>query len=96
MKMKFKIVLSLIAITNVVCFSQMRQIKIVDSKSGEPLTGAAVLCDNSGNVTDIDGYVQIDISKCKVLTISYLGYKTYSLNAGDLTDIIQLTSTNNE
>jgi outer membrane receptor protein involved in Fe transport len=79
-----------------VCFSQTRQIKIVDSKSGEPLTGAAVLCDNSGSVTDIDGYVQIDLGKCKVLTISYLGYKTYNLNATDITDIIQLTSTNNE
>jgi TonB-linked SusC/RagA family outer membrane protein len=59
--------------------------KVSDSKSGQPIIGAAVfnVSNNAGDVTDENGNFNIKASKGNVIQISYLGYKTETITLGD-------------
>lgn len=51
--------------------------QLVDSESGEPLVGAAVMVDGTsqGSVTDIDGYFKQSVAANGTLIFKYIGYK---------------------
>ena len=55
--------------------------KVTDKETGKPLGGASVTFAGSGGITtDQEGNFSIDCSKTKKITISFVGYETYSLN----------------
>jgi len=55
--------------------------KVTDKETGKPLSGASVTFAGSGGITtDQDGNFSIDCNKTKKITISFVGYETYSLN----------------
>lgn len=51
--------------------------QLVDSETGEPLVGAAVMVEGSsqGSVTDIDGYFKQGVATNGTLLFKYVGYK---------------------
>lgn len=51
--------------------------QLVDSETGEPLVGAAVMVEGTsqGTVTDIDGYFKQDVAQGKTLVFKYVGFK---------------------
>ncbi len=51
--------------------------QLVDSETGEPLVGAAVMVEGTsqGSVTDIDGYFKQDVASNGTLLFKYVGYK---------------------
>lgn len=59
---------------------------VVDSKTGEPLTGANVVVKGStpvrGAVTDIDGKFELPVSASDVLVVSYAGYTSKEIKVG--------------
>lgn len=69
-------------------YSQTRiEILIKDSKSKEPLAfcNVAVESTNRGGITNADGVIQLTVETLKdIVVISYLGYKSKSLVAGQL------------
>ncbi len=74
------------AISNAVYKSidQAKKIKLtgnVKDQTGEPLIGVSVVVENTqtGTITDIDGNFAIDVTPGSMLTISYIGFKDYSL-----------------
>src|SRR6187397_959153 len=55
--------------------------KVTDKETGKPLGGASVIFAGSGGITtDQEGNFSIDCNKTKKITISFVGYETYSLN----------------
>lgn len=52
--------------------------QLVDSETGEPLVGAAVMIEGTsqGTVTDIDGYFKQDVAQGGTLLFKYVGLKT--------------------
>ncbi|MGL5262287.1 MAG: SusC/RagA family TonB-linked outer membrane protein, partial [Bacteroides sp.] len=63
---------------------QAKKIKLtgnVKDQTGEPLIGVSVVVENTqtGTITDIDGNFAIDVTPGSMLTISYIGFKDYSL-----------------
>lgn len=56
--------------------------KVVDA-NGEPVIGATVIENgtSNGTVTDFDGNFSLNIPEGKLLTISYIGYKSQSMKA---------------
>lgn len=63
---------------------------IVYDEKGEPIIGANVIEKGTTNgvITDIDGKFSIHISDNSTLQISYIGYTTKELMAGDKTDLV--------
>src|SRR6187397_3628538 len=54
--------------------------KVTDKETNKPLAGASITFAGSGGITtDQDGNFSIDCSKTKKITISFVGYETYSL-----------------
>ena len=51
--------------------------QLVDSETGEPLVGAAVMIEGTsqGTVTDIDGYFKQDVAQGGTLLFKYVGFK---------------------
>lgn len=51
--------------------------QLVDSETGEPLVGAAVMVEGTtqGSVTDIDGYFKQSVASNATLLFKYIGYK---------------------
>ena len=51
--------------------------QLVDSETGEPLVGAAVMVEGTtqGSVTDIDGYFKQSVASNATLLFKYVGYK---------------------
>lgn len=51
--------------------------QLVDSETGEPLVGAAVMVEGTsqGSVTDIDGYFKQSVASDATLLFRYVGYK---------------------
>ncbi len=70
-------------------YAQSLQINglVVDSDSGEPLIGVAVVDNETkkGTITDFDGKFSLKASKGSTLSFSYLGYKNQSLKIGSKT-----------
>ena len=52
--------------------------QLVDSETGEPLVGAAVMVEGTtqGSVTDIDGYFKQSVASNATLLFKYVGIKT--------------------
>ena len=60
---------------------QMLHGKVTDVATGKPLTGASVtFAGTGGTTTDNDGNFSIDCNKTKKITISFVGYESYSAN----------------
>jgi len=60
--------------------------KVIDDSTGEPLPGASVIImsTTTGTVSDSNGEFSLELDKAKVqLVISYVGYKTHSVEAKD-------------
>jgi len=60
--------------------------KVFDDSTGEPLPGASVIImsTTTGTVSDSNGEFSLELDKAKVqLVISYVGYKTHSVEAKD-------------
>ena len=51
--------------------------QLVDSETGEPIVGAAVMVEGTtqGSVTDIDGYFKQSVASNATLLFKYVGYK---------------------
>ena len=51
--------------------------QLVDSETGEPLVGAAVMVEGTsqGSVSDIDGYFKQNVAPNSTLLFKYVGYK---------------------
>jgi iron complex outermembrane recepter protein len=59
---------------------QMLHGKVTDAATGKPLAGASVtFAGAGGTTTDNDGNFSIDCNKTKKITISFVGYESYSL-----------------
>ena len=55
--------------------------KVTDAATGKPLAGASItFAGSGGTTTDKDGSFTIDCNKTKKITISFVGYESYSLN----------------
>ena len=55
--------------------------KVTDAATGKPLAGASVTFGGTGGTTtDQDGNFTIDCNKTKKITISFVGYESYSVN----------------
>lgn len=71
----------LVAVLSVFCTAAIAQTtvrgQLVDSETGEPLVGAAVMVDGTsqGSVTDIDGYFKQSVASNGTLLFRYIGYK---------------------
>lgn len=71
----------LVAVMSVISSYAMAQTtvkgQLVDSETGEPLVGAAVMVEGTtqGSVTDIDGYFQQSVAPNATLVFKYVGYK---------------------
>lgn len=71
----------LVAVLSVFCTAAIAQTavrgQLVDSETGEPLVGAAVMVDGTsqGSVTDIDGYFKQSVAPNSTLVFKYVGYK---------------------
>ncbi|WP_300704237.1 TonB-dependent receptor [Bacteroides sp.] len=71
----------LVAVLSVFCTAAIAQTavrgQLVDSETGEPLVGAAVMVDGTsqGSVTDIDGYFKQSVAPNSTLVFRYVGYK---------------------
>lgn len=87
---------SLLVCSSVFLFGQSRRITIVDGQSGEALVGATLYCENYGVVTNTEGSVDLDVSKCKNITVSYVGYSTLIVDVSQISDVIKLTSSTND
>ncbi|TMI91495.1 MAG: TonB-dependent receptor, partial [Bacteroidetes bacterium] len=60
---------------------QMLHGKVTDKETGKPLSGASVtFAGSGGTITGEDGSFSIDCNKTKKITISFVGYETYTLN----------------
>ena len=57
---------------------------VIDTK-GQPLTGAAILVENSdrGDAADLNGNFSVKASKGEILLISYLGFNSTKVEVGD-------------
>ena len=72
------------ALATTIAFAQSTG-TVVDANTNEPLPGATVLIKGSktGLVTGFDGTFSIEASSSDVLVVSYLGYNTLEVQAGD-------------
>lgn len=75
------IILSILLLITISGFTQQSlKGKVVDAETGKPLAGANVsFAGNGGTTTDKDGNFSIDCSKTKNITISFVGYESYSV-----------------
>ena len=96
MKFRKYLCIGLFTISFSFIYSQARKITIVDAQTGEPLVGATIYCDNYGVVTNPEGMVDLEVSKCKSVTISYVGYKSMVIDISEVSDVIKLTSSTND
>jgi hypothetical protein len=76
---------ALIAVfSSVQLFSQTIEGTVINAQTNAPINGANISVENStiGTVTDSEGRFTIEIPKIesKVLTISFVGFKTEELN----------------
>src|SRR5258705_2832581 len=84
--------------------------KVTDAATGKPLVGASVTFAGTGGITtDQEGSFSIDCSKTKRITISFVGYESYSVTikncevelkisleaAGRTLDNVEISATSN-
>lgn len=73
------LLIAVMAVCSMSVFAQTITVKgqLVDSETGEPLVGAAVMVEGTtqGSVTDIDGYFKQAVASNATLVFKYVGYK---------------------
>ena len=73
------LLIAVMAVCSMSAFAQTITVKgqLVDSETGEPLVGAAVMVEGTtqGSVTDIDGYFKQAVASNATLVFKYVGYK---------------------
>lgn len=73
------LLIAVMAVCSMSAFAQAITVKgqLVDSETGEPLVGAAVMVEGTtqGSVTDIDGYFKQAVASNATLVFKYVGYK---------------------
>lgn len=73
------LLIAVMAVCSMSAFAQTITVKgqLVDSETGEPLVGAAVMVEGTtqGSVTDIDGYFKQAVAFNATLVFKYVGYK---------------------
>ncbi len=94
-----KTIISILAfmLCSVMAWSQSTITGTVTDENGDPVIGATVRVDgtNTATITDLDGVFSIDANAEDVLVISYVGYGTQRVPAGNNTSInIALASDN--
>lgn len=70
----------------------------VEDSTGELLTGASVVVKGTseGVATDIDGNFALNVKKGDILTISYIGYKTYEFTVNGQNNVKVVLEENTE
>ncbi len=100
--MKFKVIFSLLLITNSLSLLSQHQtnryeVKIIDSKNEDPLPFATILINGNphhGVVTNLNGIAEFNLSPSHdYIQVSYVGYKTKKINKEQITTIIKLQPT---
>ena len=63
---------------------------VIDQATGEPIIGASVLerGTTNGTITDFDGNFTLEVAEGATLEISYVGYATQSVAAGDNLNVL--------
>ena len=63
---------------------------VIDKATGEPIIGASVLekGTTNGTITDFDGNFTLEVAEGATLEISYVGYATQSIAAGDNLNVL--------
>ena len=76
-KMKKCLLLMMSVMISMSTFAQVSG-KVVDSKTGEPLVGAAIQLKGTsqGSITNFDGDFELNVESGKSLVVTYLGYVT--------------------
>ena len=73
------LLIAVMSVCSMSAFAQATTVKgqLVDSETGEPLVGAAVMVEGTtqGSVTDIDGYFKQAVAPNATLVFKYVGYK---------------------
>ena len=72
------LLLAVLSVFSAVAFAQTTvKGQLVDSETGEPLVGAAVMVEGTtqGTVTDIDGYFKQNVAQGGTLLFKYVGFK---------------------
>lgn len=73
------LLIAVMSVCSMSAFAQTTTVKgqLVDSETGEPLVGAAVMVEGTtqGSVTDIDGYFKQAVAPNATLVFKYVGYK---------------------
>ncbi len=73
------LLIAVMSVCSMSAFAQTTTVKgqLVDSETGEPLIGAAVMVEGTtqGSVTDIDGYFKQAVAPNATLVFKYVGYK---------------------
>lgn len=87
-----RILLSVVFLVScTVAFAQQVDVDgTVRDESGEPIIGATVIEEGTKNaaVTDFDGKFRLKVSGGKKLSISYMGYKTVSVDPGKSLNVV--------
>jgi iron complex outermembrane receptor protein len=74
-------------------FSQSIKGKVFDVNNNSPLFGASVTFSGSGTTTDKDGTFSIACNKQGTLTVSYIGYETYTRTIKNCDDYLNIALT---
>ena len=88
---KILTLLSILALTSVTAFAQYRAFGVVVDKEGIPVIGAAVIQQGTSNgvQTGLDGDWTLNVpSASTLLEISFLGYQTVTVAAGDAANVV--------
>ena len=66
--------------------------KVIDASTGKPLSGASVIFSGDrGGATDSEGNFSIDCNKNQRITISYVGYESYSFTIKNCDEVIEIS-----
>ena len=64
--------------------AQTKKIRLVDEKSGTPISNATYKYGTKSDISDKDGYIQISIDKSKTLSISHIQFGSQIIPAKEL------------
>jgi len=81
-QLMFLLFLSVVFCSSTIGLAQEKVEGIVLDEIGSPLPGVTVLIKSTtiGTITNIEGYFSIDAKEGDVLSVSFIGYKTFEIN----------------
>ena len=87
MKRKLFMTTLLTLLLSITAFAQKLNCKgTVIDVHGEPVIGATVIqkggTKTNGVITDLDGHFTLDVDQGSIISVTYIGYKTYEGKAG--------------